>query len=874
MGNSTSYEYIESVSFESISNTSGNNSGYADFTNLSAAVNPGQTYMITLEPGFTGASYTEYWTVFVDLDSNGDFSGADENLYTGSSKTSITASITIPTGPYIGNVVMRVAMQYNSAPPACGTFTYGEVEDYTLSLTPACAVGSPCDDGNSCTTNDAFNSSCECVGTPVADSDGDGICDENDICPNFDDNLIGTPCDDGDVCTIGETYDINCGCSGGTTSDSDQDGICDGLDLCPNLDDNLIGTSCNDNDACTTNDVYTTDCGCAGTPANDADNDGVCDANDLCPNFDDNLIGTACDDNDACTTGETYDANCGCSGGIFTDTDDDGVCDANDECPGSDDSIDTNGNGVPDGCDNCPAYNFNNNPIIGYDPGQDLGNYEIQDNGATVFIEKNSWKALSINYTVTPNTVLTFDFKSTIEGEIHEISFDNNLSLSPSHRFVLYGTQGYNGDYNIPKYTSAGEWQSMSIAIGDLFTGDYTYLVLTADDDNKVAGNSYFRNITLFEDLNGDFLCDESCQVGSSCDDGDPCTTGESYDSLCGCTGGISGTDSDSDGICDILDQCPGFDDNLIGTACDDGDTCTEGEIYDAECGCSGGTYIDNDQDGYCVGEDPNDNDPCTPDNSGCADCTEFDFNDFENNLGIWNDGGSDCYRGSNFASFSKSGTAAVRIRDNSGLGSSLYSDVLDLSSYEGIEVNFSFFASSMEANEDFFLEVSTNGGNTFELVGEWNSGVEFVNNQRYDISVNIDESLLSTSTVIRFRCDASANSDRIYLDDIQIETCGSASFKAQPLLRSSAPKNQTATLRVYPNPVKNDLFLELNDIYSDKMETAKVITSFGQVVKEFKMDRDRYARLDVSDLDGGQTYLIIIQTTDGASFIEKFIKV
>lgn len=48
--------------------------------------------------------------------------------------------------------------------------------------------------------------------------------------------------------------------------DADNDGVCDANDVCPGFNDNLIGTSCNDNDPCTQDDVYTPACVCAGTP--------------------------------------------------------------------------------------------------------------------------------------------------------------------------------------------------------------------------------------------------------------------------------------------------------------------------------------------------------------------------------------------------------------------------------------------------------------------------------------------------------------------------------------------------------------------------------------------------------------------------------
>ena len=70
------------------------------------------------------------------------------------------------------------------------------------------------------------------------DSDGDGVCDTLDQCSGFDDALIGTACDDGDDCTINDVYTSTCDCVG-TYTDSDGDGVCDADDICPGFDDNI-----------------------------------------------------------------------------------------------------------------------------------------------------------------------------------------------------------------------------------------------------------------------------------------------------------------------------------------------------------------------------------------------------------------------------------------------------------------------------------------------------------------------------------------------------------------------------------------------------------------------------------------------------------
>lgn len=74
----------------------------------------------------------------------------------------------------------------------------------------------------------------------------------------------------------------NCDCDS-SDPDADGDGVCDQFDACPQFNNNLIGTGCDDGNICTINDVYTADCNCEGIPALDTDNDGVCDSQDAMP---------------------------------------------------------------------------------------------------------------------------------------------------------------------------------------------------------------------------------------------------------------------------------------------------------------------------------------------------------------------------------------------------------------------------------------------------------------------------------------------------------------------------------------------------------------------------------------------------------------
>ena len=135
-GNSVSDEWIAGVEVGTFSNTSGA-ATYSDFTSLTANLNVGQSYDITLTPEFSGTTYDEYWMIWIDLNGDGDFDDADENVFDagGLSKTIVTGTITIPAGTAAVTTRMRVTMKYNGAPTACedaSTFSYGEVEDYTV----------------------------------------------------------------------------------------------------------------------------------------------------------------------------------------------------------------------------------------------------------------------------------------------------------------------------------------------------------------------------------------------------------------------------------------------------------------------------------------------------------------------------------------------------------------------------------------------------------------------------------------------------------------------------------------------------------------------------------------------------------------------
>jgi GEVED domain/Secretion system C-terminal sorting domain len=138
-GINTSHGYIKKVSIETIDNTSGNNGGYADFTTQSATLLKGATYTIELTPGFNPLAYVEYWTVYIDFNHNGIF---EPNEIVGEKHAYIRVnkSFPIPLSALNGATRMRIQMQAGAQETnPCATYTYGEVEDYSVVITSTIA---------------------------------------------------------------------------------------------------------------------------------------------------------------------------------------------------------------------------------------------------------------------------------------------------------------------------------------------------------------------------------------------------------------------------------------------------------------------------------------------------------------------------------------------------------------------------------------------------------------------------------------------------------------------------------------------------------------------------------------------------------------
>lgn len=137
-------EWIEAIQIGPVTNTSGNNDGYGDFTSLGGDLLTYYKYAYTLTPGFANNfAYNETWNVWIDYNQDGDFNDAGELAIGPATSTEpVSGLFKIPGDALPGSTRMRVAMSFGAGPGPCGTFSFGEVEDYCVHIVLA---PEPCD---------------------------------------------------------------------------------------------------------------------------------------------------------------------------------------------------------------------------------------------------------------------------------------------------------------------------------------------------------------------------------------------------------------------------------------------------------------------------------------------------------------------------------------------------------------------------------------------------------------------------------------------------------------------------------------------------------------------------------------------------------
>ena len=263
-----------------------------------------------------------------------------------------------------------------------------------------------------------------------------------------------------------------------------------------------------------------------------------------------------------------------------------------------------------------------------------------------------------------------------------------------------------------------------------------------------------------------------------------------------------------------------------------------------------------------------------------------IDDEGFELGWGIWNDGGADARRNNNDAPYANNGSFCIRLRDDDPLSSFMTTNVLDLSLYDELTFDFSYYVSSFENTEEFWLQISQDGGATYTTIEDWVNTVDFVNDERHDPSLLISGPFTSNCT-FRFRCNANRNNDWVYIDDVKIvgtiaapnsmiintENPNSLSFEVGAnTLKEQKLISIISDMRLFPNPTRDHLTIEF--VLAEAADVQLVVTDFsGRVVVKNKLNLDMgHQRTEINSTELEEGYYFVQLISERGRFSDRFV--
>lgn len=131
--NSIAFGWIELLKVGNIEVSTGSNSGYGDLSHRLLEINCGSFNNFEVNSGQPFGTEKQNWRIWIDYDQDGVYTNNEQIVsdYT----THLDALVYIPqqTKETV-TTGMRVVMNRDAIPNACGIFEYGEVEDYKVLL--------------------------------------------------------------------------------------------------------------------------------------------------------------------------------------------------------------------------------------------------------------------------------------------------------------------------------------------------------------------------------------------------------------------------------------------------------------------------------------------------------------------------------------------------------------------------------------------------------------------------------------------------------------------------------------------------------------------------------------------------------------------
>jgi Zn-dependent metalloprotease len=750
-------EYIGRVQLNTIDNASGGQF-YTDFTSISTNLTKNSQYTITVTPTWTGTVYNEGYAVWIDYNQDGDFTDSGEQVMSKSASktTPVSGSFTVPSGASNGNTRMRVSMSYNATPTPCQSFTYGEVEDYTITI----GAGTP----------DTTKPVITLVGpSPVNVNVGDTYNDQgatatDNVDGDITSNIVTVnPVDTNTAGTYIVTYNVSDAAGNAADEVTRTVNVNTVEDTTPPVI-TLIGASTIN---LTVGDAYN-EPGATATDNVDGDisanivitgtvNTAVAGTYSKHYNVSD-AAGNAA--NQVTRSVNVSEPSSGCSGGISS-------------FPYTEGFENTLGAWTQSSADDLDwTVDANGTPSSNTGPSSaSQGNYYIYVEASSPNYPSKRAILNSPCFDLSGMTAPTFDFDYHMYGASDMGTIDLEASTDDGGSWTsIWNESGNKGN----------SWQSASIDLS-AYAGGTVQLRF-----NRFVGSTWQADIAI-----------DNISVSEP-----------------------------------------------VAPTCDDG--IQNGDETGVDCG---GTY--------------------------CVPCSTSDVvlhqGYFETGWDGWSDGGSDAARYSGSRSYE--GNYSIRLRDNTNSSTMTLSNI-DVSPYAQVDVEFYFYAWSMENGEDFWLQYYN--GSSYTTVAAYARGTSFENGSFYVATVTLDAANYNfvSNARFRFRCDASGNSDYIYIDQVTITGRNSGGSLNGITHLGGGPQNlvgpQTSEdfddFKIYPNPVSgNILNVKLVD---DSAVSYRIVNMIGQKVLSGELKNHQ---INVESLKSG---LYFVEINDGEeTMIKKFIR-
>jgi hypothetical protein len=303
------------------------------------------------------------------------------------------------------------------------------------------------------------------------DTDGDGIDDTYDSCPNGNTNWTSMATTDWDADGCQDSME---------DTDDDNDGVLDAFDDCPT--GSLGWTSSGATD-------YDSD-GCQDSSEDmDDDNDGVSDVNDACSAYSSDLGWTSSSVTD-------YDSD-GCrDAGEDTDDDNDGVVDVSDSCPKGDlgwissSSTDADGDGCRDSTEDFDTTSWST--PVSIDSTDNVGSdsslaIDSNDNLHVTYLDNTNGNLEYMTYDGSSwSTPVSLDSTDNV-GSDSSLAIDSSDNLHVTYRDYT--------NHNLEYMTHDGSSWSTPVSLDSTdIVGDYSSLAIDSNDNLHVT----YRDITNY----------------------------------------------------------------------------------------------------------------------------------------------------------------------------------------------------------------------------------------------------------------------------------------------------------------------------------------------------------------------------------------